>query len=94
MRRIVVREHIGLVDDETRLKHESEFRQSVNDPNAPNMLVAMPTLAMGIDIGDLSAVLLASSPKTVASYQWVGRAGCLAGSTGSWSSRSSGHAAR
>ena len=45
------------------------------------MLVATPTLEMGIDIGDLSAVLLASLPKTVASYlQRVGRAGRLTGS--------------
>ena len=44
------------------------------------MLVATPTLEMGIDIGDLSAVLLASLPRTVASYlQRVGRAGRLTG---------------
>jgi ATP-dependent helicase YprA (DUF1998 family) len=81
MRRIVAREHTGLVDDETRLKYESEFKQSTSDPGAPNVLVATPTLEMGIDIGDLSAVLLASLPKTVASYlQRVGRAGRLTGS--------------
>jgi ATP-dependent helicase YprA (DUF1998 family) len=81
MRRIVAREHTGLVDDETRLRYESEFKQSTSDPNAPNVLVATPTLEMGIDIGDLSAVLLASLPKTVASYlQRVGRAGRLTGS--------------
>jgi ATP-dependent helicase YprA (DUF1998 family) len=81
MRRIVAREHTSLVPDETRLRYESEFKQSVSDPNAPNVLVATPTLEMGIDIGDLSAVLLASLPKTVASYlQRVGRAGRLTGS--------------
>ena len=65
----------------TRLRYESEFKQSTSDPNAPNVLVATPTLEMGIDIGDLSAVLLASLPKTVASYlQRVGRAGRLTGS--------------
>ena len=81
MRRIVAREHTSLVPDETRLRYESEFKQSVRDPNAPNVLVATPTLEMGIDIGDLSAVLLASLPKTVASYlQRVGRAGRLTGS--------------
>ena len=81
MRRIVAREHTGLVDDVTRLRYESEFKQSTSDPNAPNVLVATPTLEMGIDIGDLSAVLLASLPKTVASYlQRVGRAGRLTGS--------------
>ena len=81
MRRIVAREHTSLVPDETRLRYESEFKQSVSDPNAPNVLVATPTLEMGIDIGDLSAVLLASLPRTVASYlQRVGRAGRLTGS--------------
>ena len=49
-------------------------------PQAPNVLVATPTLEMGIDIGDLSAVFLASLPRTVASYlQRVGRAGRLTG---------------
>ena len=81
MRRIVAREHTSLVPDQTRLRYESEFKQSVTDPNAPNVLVATPTLEMGIDIGDLSAVLLASLPRTVASYlQRVGRAGRLTGS--------------
>jgi ATP-dependent helicase YprA (DUF1998 family) len=81
MRRIVAREHTGLVDDVTRLRYEAEFKHSTSDPNAPNVLVATPTLEMGIDIGDLSAVLLASLPKTVASYlQRVGRAGRLTGS--------------
>jgi ATP-dependent helicase YprA (DUF1998 family) len=81
MRRIVAREHTSLVPDQTRLRYEGEFKQSVSDPNASNVLVATPTLEMGIDIGDLSAVLLASLPKTVASYlQRVGRAGRLTGS--------------
>ena len=80
MRRIVAREHTSLLDDETRLRYENEFKQSASDPNAPNVLVATPTLEMGIDIGDLSAVLLASLPRTVASYlQRVGRAGRLTG---------------
>ena len=82
MRRIVAREHTEPGSPtQTRLRYESEFKQSVSDPNAPNVLVATPTLEMGIDIGDLSAVLLASLPRTVASYlQRVGRAGRLTGS--------------
>ena len=68
MRRIVAREHTSLLDDVTRLKYENGFKQGQTDPSAPNVLVATPTLEMGIDIGDLSAVLLASLPKTVASY--------------------------
>ncbi|MFF0372304.1 DEAD/DEAH box helicase [Micromonospora sp. NPDC005087] len=80
MRRVVAREHTSLLDDETRLKYEDGFREAATSPQAPNVLVATPTLEMGIDIGDLSAVFLASLPRTVASYlQRVGRAGRLTG---------------
>ncbi|WP_238015561.1 DEAD/DEAH box helicase [Dactylosporangium sp. AC04546] len=80
MRRVVAREHTSLLDDETRRAYEDAFRDAVTSPQAPNVLVATPTLEMGIDIGDLSAVFLASLPRTVASYlQRVGRAGRLTG---------------
>jgi len=80
MRRIVSREHSSLLDDKTRLLYETGFKQGQTHPDAPNVLVATPTLEMGIDIGDLSTVLLASLPKTVTSYlQRVGRAGRLTG---------------
>jgi ATP-dependent helicase YprA (DUF1998 family) len=79
-RRVVAREHSSLLDDETRIAYETAFKSGQDDPRAPNVLVATPTLEMGIDIGDLSAVLLASLPRTVASYlQRVGRAGRLTG---------------
>ncbi|WP_068403108.1 DEAD/DEAH box helicase [Kribbia dieselivorans] len=79
--RVVAREHTSLLDDETRLLYENQFRASATDPQAPNVLVATPTLEMGIDIGDLSTVILASLPRSVASYlQRVGRAGRLTGS--------------
>ncbi|WP_422396020.1 DEAD/DEAH box helicase [Raineyella fluvialis] len=80
MRRVVAREHTSLVPDTERLAREGAFRSSRADSSAPNVLVATPTLEMGIDIGDLSAVFLASLPRTVASYvQRVGRAGRLTG---------------
>ena len=80
MRRIVAREHTSLLDDETRVRYEEGFKSAATEPQAPNVLVATPTLEMGIDIGDLSAVLLSSLPRTVASYlQRVGRAGRLTG---------------
>ncbi|QFZ16961.1 DEAD/DEAH box helicase [Saccharothrix syringae] len=80
MRRVVAREHTSLLDDKTRLAYEDGFRTASGNPQAPNVLVATPTLEMGIDIGDLSAVFLASLPRTVASYlQRVGRAGRLTG---------------
>jgi ATP-dependent helicase YprA (DUF1998 family) len=80
MRRVVAREHTSLLDDVTRRAYEDGFREAATSPQAPNVLVATPTLEMGIDIGDLSAVFLASLPRTVASYlQRVGRAGRLTG---------------
>jgi len=80
IRRVVSREHTSLLPAETRLLYESQFKQTDPPPDAPNVLVATPTLEMGIDIGDLSAVMLSSLPRSVASYlQRVGRAGRLTG---------------
>nr|WP_244960779.1 DEAD/DEAH box helicase [Pseudoclavibacter chungangensis] len=80
MRRVVAHEHTSLLDDAVRREVEDGFKQSAADPDAPNVLVATPTLEMGIDIGDLSTVFLAGLPNSVASYlQRVGRAGRLTG---------------
>ncbi|GGC73854.1 DEAD/DEAH box helicase [Hoyosella rhizosphaerae] len=80
VRRVVAREHTSLLPDRVRLEYETQFKQTNPPPNAPNVLVATPTLEMGIDIGDLSAVMLSSLPRTVASYlQRIGRAGRLTG---------------
>jgi len=81
-KRVVAREHTSLLDDEKRLQYEREFRSGADNPDAPNVLVATPTLEMGIDIGDLSCVMLASLPTSVSSYlQRVGRAGRLTGNS-------------
>ncbi|ERG63195.1 hypothetical protein L332_01830 [Agrococcus pavilionensis RW1] len=80
VRRVVAREHTGLLESAQRLEYEEAFKASSDRPDAPNVLVATPTLEMGIDIGDLSTVMLAGLPKTIASYvQRVGRAGRLSG---------------
>ena len=80
IRRVVAREHTSMLKDEERLRYETEFKTAHINPEAPNVLVATPTLEMGIDIGDLSAVMLAGLPRSVASYlQRVGRAGRLTG---------------
>lgn len=82
VRRVVAREHTSLLETKTRLEYENGFKTSSEDPSAPNVLVATPTLEMGIDIGDLSTVLLAGLPRSVASYlQRVGRAGRLTGNS-------------
>lgn len=83
-RTVIAREHTGLLDPAERLEIEDQFKAPAESqaPNAPNVLVATPTLEMGIDIGDLSTVMLASLPDTVASYvQRVGRAGRLTGNS-------------
>ncbi|WP_144679692.1 DEAD/DEAH box helicase [Cellulosimicrobium sp. TH-20] len=78
--RVVAREHTSMLEDEVRLAYENAFKAKDPEPDAPNVLVATPTLEMGIDIGELSAVMLSSLPRTVASYlQRVGRAGRATG---------------
>jgi len=80
--RVVAREHTSMLEDEVRLAYESAFKSPTPAANAPNVLVATPTLEMGIDIGDLSTVMLSSLPRSVASYlQRVGRAGRLTGNS-------------
>ncbi|WP_338836935.1 DEAD/DEAH box helicase [Gordonia polyisoprenivorans] len=82
MKRVVAREHTSLLPTATRLEYETAFKRGGADPQAPNVLVATPTLEMGIDIGDLSTVMLGSLPRTVSSYlQRVGRAGRLTGNS-------------
>lgn len=82
MKRVVAREHTSLLPTKTRLGYETAFKCGGADPQAPNVLVATPTLEMGIDIGDLSTVMLGSLPRTVSSYlQRVGRAGRLTGNS-------------
>lgn len=78
MVRIIAREHTGLLQREKREELESAFKQKVGDRNSwdPNLLSSTPTLEMGIDIGDLSTVVLCSMPPSQAQYvQRTGRAG-------------------
>ena len=76
MERVIAKEHTSLVETSQRKRYEREFKDGAGEPAAPNVLVATPTLEMGIDIGDLSAVFLSSLPRRVANYvQRVGRAG-------------------
>jgi len=73
--RVIAREHTGLLSREVREQVENEFI-SGQQPWYPNLLSATPTLEMGINIGDLSSVLLCSVPPSQASYlQRIGRAG-------------------
>ncbi|MCT0225546.1 DEAD/DEAH box helicase [Synechococcus sp. CS-1328] len=73
--RIVAREHTGLLERPDRERLETQFIRGKYRSD-PNLLSATSTLEMGINIGDLSTVLLASVPPEPANYlQRIGRAG-------------------
>ncbi|MBE6091573.1 MAG: DEAD/DEAH box helicase [Selenomonas ruminantium] len=77
--RIHAEEHTGLLEREEREKVENDFKRSPKDGRQewdPNILSCTPTLEMGIDIGDLSSVVLCSMPPGQAQFlQRAGRAG-------------------
>jgi len=73
--RVVTAEHTGALTRKQREDVEERFRRGTRY-NDPNVLSCTPTLELGIDIGDLSAVILASLPPGPANYvQRAGRAG-------------------
>lgn len=76
--RLFAEEHTGLLDRKKRDDIEQRFKRAAKDrqPADPNLLSCTPTLEMGIDIGDLSSLILCSVPPAQANYlQRVGRAG-------------------
>ena len=76
--RIFAREHTGLLNRTEREKLELEFKAVGKNryPWYPNLLSCTPTLEMGIDIGNLSSLVLCSVPPAQANYlQRIGRAG-------------------
>lgn len=76
--RIHAKEHTGMLAREDREDVETAFKRKGEDrrPWDPNVLSCTPTLEMGIDIGDLSTVILCSMPPGQAQFQQrVGRAG-------------------
>lgn len=78
LERINAREHTGLLERPDREKLELDFKRK-KDTQAlwdPNVLSCTPTLEMGIDIGDLSTVILCSMPPSQSQFlQRAGRAG-------------------
>ncbi|MEA5523698.1 Zn-binding domain-containing protein [Nodularia spumigena] len=79
IRRIVAQEHTGLLTRSNRERLEQRFINSDRYCD-PNLISATSTLEMGINIGDLSSVLLCSVPPSSANFQQrIGRAGRKAG---------------
>lgn len=76
--RINAKEHTGLLERDDREDLETDFKRG-KDTQAiwdPNVLSCTPTLEMGIDIGDLSTVILCSMPPAQSQFlQRAGRAG-------------------
>ncbi|MFJ9647473.1 DEAD/DEAH box helicase [Streptomyces sp. NPDC101206] len=73
--RVVTAEHTGMLSRPERERVERSFKAGTHYTD-PNVLSCTPTLELGIDIGELSAVLLGSLPGGPANYvQRAGRAG-------------------
>ena len=76
IRRIVSAEHTALVSRQERDRLQERFAASDAKPWEPNLLSATPTLELGVDIGDLSTVVMCSVPPAPVNYvQRTGRAG-------------------
>lgn len=76
--RVSAKEHTGLLERDDREELERIFKRSAekSKPWDTNVLSCTPTLEMGIDIGDLSSVILCSVPPGQAQFlQRAGRAG-------------------
>ncbi|OUC15160.1 MAG: RNA helicase [Alkalinema sp. CACIAM 70d] len=75
VQRIIAAEHTGLLKRGDRERLEKQFIHHDRQCD-PNLLSATSTLEMGINIGDLSSVILCSVPPTPANFQQrIGRAG-------------------
>ena len=78
MERINAKEHTGLLERTEREELEAIFKAGKDKRHLwdPNILSCTPTLEMGIDVGDLSTVILCSMPPSQSQYlQRAGRAG-------------------
>ena len=76
VRRLVAAEHTALLPRDERDRLQQRFSDPNPRPWEPNLLSATPTLELGIDVGDLSTVVLCSVPPAQANYlQRIGRAG-------------------
>ena len=76
IRRLIAAEHTALLTRAERDRLQQRFSAPNRRPWEPNLLSATPTLELGIDVGDLSTVVLCSVPPGQTNYlQRIGRAG-------------------
>ena len=76
IRRIVSAEHTALVSREERDRLQERFAATDAKHWEPNLLSATPTLELGVDIGELSTVVMCAVPPAPVNYvQRTGRAG-------------------
>lgn len=81
LERIFPCEHTGLLQRAQREEIEDRFKRGTF-AGGPNMIVCTPTLEMGIDVGDLSGVMLCSVPPATSNFlQRIGRAGRRTGNS-------------
>ncbi len=74
--RMATKEHTGALDEKDKKFIQDSFSSEDPDARKVDVIVATPTLELGVDIGDLTAVGLYKSPPSAISYiQRVGRAG-------------------
>lgn len=74
--RMVTKEHTGALSDEEKKSVQDSFSAEDQNERMVDVIVATPTLELGVDIGDLSSVGLYKSPPSSINYiQRVGRAG-------------------
>jgi len=75
---LVSRAYFGLTEKDERRRIEYQFREG----RYPNFLSSGPAMEVGMDIGDLDALLLYGTPPNTNSYlQRIGRAGRQSGSS-------------
>ena len=74
--RVRSKEHTGLLERDEREELEKSFMRDHSRSTDPRLLSCTPTLELGVDVGNLSTVLMCSVPPEQANYaQRVGRAG-------------------
>ena len=74
--RMATKEHTGALSEIEKKTIQDSFSSEDADSRKVDVVVATPTLELGVDIGDLTSVGLYKSPPSAISYtQRVGRAG-------------------